>query len=233
MGCTLSSAAADLREGAAPPEAKTAVAVGQDDASSVEVTGHTIVETVAADLADVVEVTAVAVGVEDEASSSQAPHEPLYTPEVPGCGPSPEVICIAQGEDVPPPLKKGFLPKQGHFAKNWRTRFFVLEAGSLKYYTASTALPPYGVQFRGQMSMVGVKMTTGQTVVTLDFEGNAAAFRLLLNKIASPTGRESQAKVSSSKGLQKQLLLDMRYPSERIEWIAALNAHIIYANDNI
>ena len=45
-----------------------------------------------------------------------------------------------------PPSKKGWMKKQGRkgLVKNWKKRYFVLEAGKLLYYVDKLDIPPFG-----------------------------------------------------------------------------------------
>ena len=43
-----------------------------------------------------------------------------------------------------PGLHEGWLLKEGHFAKNWKRRFFVLERGVLEYFESPEAKTTLG-----------------------------------------------------------------------------------------
>lgn len=104
-----------------------------------------------------------------------------------------------------PPLKKGFILKEGHLFKNWKNRFFVLEAGTMIYYESSTDTYPYGVRKKGEIILKGTTAKVNQNIITISFEGDAA----------------------SRDGLST-LTLEIRYPTEREEWFQAIKSHIAY-----
>jgi hypothetical protein len=56
---------------------------------------------------------------------------------------------------IRPETAMGFLLKQGHIIKNWKSRFVVLEKGSLKYYVTSSSLPSYGKDLKGGFDLAG------------------------------------------------------------------------------
>lgn len=45
-----------------------------------------------------------------------------------------------------PPRKMGWMKKQGRkgLVKNWKKRYFVLEAGKMYYYVDKIDVPPFG-----------------------------------------------------------------------------------------
>lgn len=51
----------------------------------------------------------------------------------------------------------GWMKKQGHIAKNWKTRFFVLDHGFLTYYVDQQEKPPFGVDKKGQLCLAGYR----------------------------------------------------------------------------
>lgn len=107
-----------------------------------------------------------------------------------------------------PPLKKGFILKEGHMIKNWKNRFFVLDAGTLTYYESSTDTYPFGVRKKGEMLLKGTALKTDRNIIYITYEG------------PSVSGRE---------GLTS-LTLEIRYPTEREEWCQAIRSHISYIN---
>lgn len=48
-----------------------------------------------------------------------------------------------------PTVVMGYLMKQGHFVKNWKKRFFVVERGVLRYYEKEQENHPYGINLKG------------------------------------------------------------------------------------
>eukprot|EP00128_Syssomonas_multiformis_P009438 Colp12_sorted_trinity150504_noHs@8430 len=107
-----------------------------------------------------------------------------------------------------PPLKKGFILKEGHMIKNWKNRFFVLDAGTLTYYESSTDTYPFGVRKKGEMLLKNTTLKTDRNIIYITYEG------------PSVSGRE---------GLTS-LTLEIRYPTEREEWSQAIRSHIAYIN---
>lgn len=106
-----------------------------------------------------------------------------------------------------PPLKKGFILKEGHLIKNWRNRFFVLEAGTMTYYESSTDVYPYGVRKKGEIILKGTTLKMSNNIISITYDGD----------------------VTSREGLSK-LTLEIRYPTEREEWFQAIRNHITYFN---
>jgi hypothetical protein len=106
-----------------------------------------------------------------------------------------------------PPLKKGFILKEGHLVKNWKNRFFVLDAGVMTYYESSTDKPPYGVNKKGEIFLRGTTAKVDKNTITVQYDGD----------------------VTSREGLAK-LVLEIRYPTEREEWFQAIRQHVIYSS---
>lgn len=60
--------------------------------------------------------------------------------------------------EIPVPRRlTGWMKKQGHVAKNWKSRFFVLDHGFLTYYVDQQEKPPYGVDKKGQLCLAGYR----------------------------------------------------------------------------
>ena len=59
-----------------------------------------------------------------------------------------------------PQLLTGWLQKQGHFVRNWKKRFFVLEMGRLQYFEKKSPKegPPYGVNSKGCILMTHIEL---------------------------------------------------------------------------
>jgi hypothetical protein len=114
---------------------------------------------------------------------------------------------VQQTQQAPrgPPLKKGFILKEGHLVKNWKNRFFVLDGGVMTYYESSTDKPPYGVNKKGEIILKGAKAKVEKNIITISHVGDAAA-----------------------KGGQETLTLEIRYPTEKEEWFEAITSHIVY-----
>ena len=96
--------------------------------------------------------------------------------------------------------------KQGHVMKNWNSRQFVMEKGWLRYYVSEKKDYPYGINEKGKMYLKGVSVVEDKTQVIL--------------KAVSGRGADGH----------DELVLDIKYPSERADWIAEISKHIAYAN---
>lgn len=107
-----------------------------------------------------------------------------------------------------PPLKKGFILKEGHLIKNWRNRFFVLDAGTLTYYESSTDTYPYGVTKKGEMFLKDATLNVDRNIIYI---------------------QHKQRGSNKGEGLTN-LTLEIRYPTEKEEWCAAIRNHIAYIN---
>eukprot|EP00603_Paraphysomonas_imperforata_P010340 CAMPEP_0114479910 /NCGR_PEP_ID=MMETSP0104-20121206/16837_1 /TAXON_ID=37642 ORGANISM="Paraphysomonas imperforata, Strain PA2" /NCGR_SAMPLE_ID=MMETSP0104 /ASSEMBLY_ACC=CAM_ASM_000202 /LENGTH=116 /DNA_ID=CAMNT_0001655333 /DNA_START=113 /DNA_END=460 /DNA_ORIENTATION=+ len=77
-----------------------------------------------------------------------------------------DIPAISKGSEVRtlgsiPALLKGHFVKRGHFIKNWKSRFFVLELGRLSYFEKenSTGEPPYGEGFLKSIVLRNVGMS--------------------------------------------------------------------------
>jgi len=99
-----------------------------------------------------------------------------------------------------PDKKKGYILKQGHVIKNWKNRFFILDEGVLTYYESSTPNAPYGVNKKGELKLNDITVTDNKSLVTLSTRGRGAA----------------------------DLVLEIKYPNEREEWVAAIRQHVDY-----
>ena len=119
---------------------------------------------------------------------------------------SSETVPITQMSTVPP-LKKGFILKEGHLIKSWKNRFFVLENGVMTYYESSIDKPPYGAGKKGEMSLKDTTAIVDKNIITITYNGDGAS-------------REGKSK----------LTLEIRYPTEKEEWLQAINSHIAYCS---
>jgi hypothetical protein len=106
-----------------------------------------------------------------------------------------------------PPGRKGTIFKQGHLVKNWKSRFFILEKGVLTYYESSTTTPPYGKNMKGFLNLNNCTVAVEKTII-----------------------RISSAEPANEKG-HTELVLDIKYPNERVEWVLAIKEHIEYYSD--
>lgn len=81
--------------------------------------------------------------------------------------------------------------------KNWKNRYFVLENGVLSYFENSQMKDK-----KGDMNLQNCKVEVDKTIVKIVARDAAAA-----------------------KG-QSELVLEIKYPNERDEWVAAIDKHI-------
>ncbi|RYH22792.1 hypothetical protein EON65_18710, partial [archaeon] len=105
---------------------------------------------------------------------------------------------------APPASRKGTIFKQGHMVKNWKNRFFVLENGIMAYYETSSPRPPFGVNKKGEISLKGCTVSMDKSIVTI-----------------------SSSQSANDKG-HKELVLDIKYPNERQEWMESITEHIAF-----
>ncbi len=147
-----------------------------------------------------------------------------------------------------PLMKRGFLKKQGHLIRNWKTRFFILNYGILTYYEKD------GVESNGVVENAKGKVELQHAAVVVmmnDENGKPLSdddHRVCIsvdtgNKRASISGalmnggepvKESE---SSSGGKQAasggnyKLILQMKSQQEKKEWFEAIRKHIEYARE--
>jgi hypothetical protein len=100
-------------------------------------------------------------------------------------------------------MKTGFIKKEGHMVKNWKSRYFVLnstpEETRLAYFVKAKSSAPFGEEEKGFLVMKGC---TTQRV------GN---FVVLTPKEGSPLKLDFEKK-------------------DKEEWMLAFRAHITYAD---
>eukprot|EP01034_Spumella_vulgaris_P022418 gene22417-28542_t len=85
-----------------------------------------------------------------------------------------------------PERKKGYILKQGHYRKNWKNRYFVLDNGELIYYESSTSNFPFGVKQLGDFDLHEAEVCECKSILTL-------------------TGGDGRTKLN----------LEIKYPNER------------------
>jgi hypothetical protein len=111
--------------------------------------------------------------------------------------------------DKAPPMKKGWMRKQGRsgLVKNWKTRFFVLADGKLAYYVSEIPESPYGEVLKGELSLVNSE-------VVEEHHRNI---------------NDKQVFVVSYNG-ENNILMETDNASETLEWANAIRSHIKFYN---
>ena len=129
-------------------------------------------------------------------------------------------------EMAPPAIKKGSMTKRGHIVHNWKSRHFVLMDGILTYYESASPNPPYGVNKKGEMNLRGAEVTGNKTNLIIKRIKDTGDFR------NSKFNRSSSSRKSLSGKLESdghdELIVDIKYPNERDEWLEAIQSHIEY-----
>lgn len=110
---------------------------------------------------------------------------------------------------APPPLKRGWLRKKGHFVGNWKRRYMVLDGGKITYYEKEISTFPFGASEKGVFELRGMK-----TSVPDEGGKSKGPARLYIS--------------SGTKG--DDLLLEVDSSSERDGWLAAVEQHIRFAD---
>eukprot|EP01038_Epipyxis_sp_PR26KG_P006788 gene6788-9298_t len=100
-----------------------------------------------------------------------------------------------------PLARKGYILKQGQMIKSWKNRYFILDNGMMTYYENSSSVPPYGVNLKGEVSLDSKVINSTGSILTI---------------MSQPTASKKD----------RELILDIRDPKEREEWVNALNSHI-------
>ena len=87
-------------------------------------------------------------------------------------------------------VKQGWLLKLGHFRKNWKRRWFVLDGGILRYYVYPLDVPPYGSNLRGEINLEGYFVRK--------FPENSGKFELISLSDELAKRKEQQQRLSLS-----------------------------------
>jgi len=108
-----------------------------------------------------------------------------------------------------PALKKGWMKKErrGGALKNWNKRWFVLEAGIIKYYEKELAQPPFGDSLKGELSLL--------SAVIDQVKGKCT---------------DKQIYITSGSGDKDQLLMECETVEDANGWSVAINEHIRFMN---
>lgn len=98
-----------------------------------------------------------------------------------------------------PPLRKGYMLKKGQIVKNWKNRYFVLEAGVLKYYEESTKKYPFGNRLKGEIPLKNMQVVLQQPRIYLNHKDGS-----------------------------NRLELEIPNTLDRVDWCTAIKRHIEY-----
>lgn len=149
-----------------------------------------------------------------------------------------------------PPMKKGWIKKQGHVVKNWKNRFFILNYGVLTYYDKDGGESSGLVeQAKGKIEL---QFATVSNVIN-DEHGKALSdkdFRICVSlepptttSASSAGGNRSSAAVrqsSASSGgangggsgsKEYKLILQISTAEEKKDWFDLIRKHIEYAKE--
>lgn len=122
-------------------EEKPQVAAAAEAPAEAPQQGSTIsVEDVVAHVEQVVAHVAEAISAEPEQQVEvQEESKPAAAEVAAAVEEAPVAAAVAAEEPVEeePAIYMGYLTKRGHFVRNWKRRYFVLDAGVLKYYSKS------------------------------------------------------------------------------------------------
>jgi hypothetical protein len=116
---------------------------------------------------------------------------------------------------------KGWLSKEGHFIKNWKKRYFVLNQGYLRYYERAIDEPPYGVSLKGE-----VKLNL-QSRIELQISPDGKALKencFILNGSVLEGESKKSSKQSSS-----YLIMEAATPEDKAYWVEAIEEQIFIA----
>jgi hypothetical protein len=106
----------------------------------------------------------------------------------------------------PPAKKVGFIKKEGHVVKNWKSRYFVLlstpSESKLTYYEKAKPTAPFGIGEKGNIALKGCTVQATGKFITL----------------LPKSGAQSDS-----------LKLDFE-ANDKDQWVDAIRAHIAYAN---
>jgi hypothetical protein len=150
-----------------------------------------------------------------------------------------EVVMAAEDgeflEDLPPAppaMKRGMILKCGHIVQSWKNRYFVLSEGIMTYYEAPSSNPPYGLNKKGEMNLRHTEMIGEKTKVIIRRLKTSDSSRVSHLSRSSSSRRTFSLKEDSGDG-HGELILDIKYPSERDEWMEAIQSHIEYYTEEL
>ena len=88
-----------------------------------------------------------------------------------------------------PPVRVGFMKKQGHVMRNWQKRYFVLDMGILRYYEKSAG-KGLGEKLKGEIGLAGarVDMQGGDRLYISEGSGGAKDLLLHVEDVAHEDG---------------------------------------------
>ena len=115
-----------------------------------------------------------------------------------------------------PPMKKGWLSKQGRgtgllMYRSWKRRYFVLELGKITYFEGPNPLnlPSYGESLKGEMRLMNAHVSEPKK------DNDKLKKRIL---------------ISGGEGIETDLLVEADNDKDAKEWLDALRQHCRYAS---
>ena len=123
---------------------------------------------------------------------------------------------------APPAVRGGWLHKEGHYAKTWKRRWFVVADGAARYYRAEDAR-----KMLGEMDLRGASQVECVEGDLKRLKGNKWGWVLRTAEI----GRlELAVRGGVARPMHDRYLLAAESEEERSQWKRALGAHITYAS---
>ena len=123
---------------------------------------------------------------------------------------------------APPAVRGGWLYKEGHYAKTWKRRWFVVADGAARYYRAEDAR-----KMLGEMDLRGASQVECVEGDLKRLKGNRWGWVLRTAEI----GRlELPVRGGVARPMHDRYLLAAESEEERSQWKRALGAHITYAS---
>jgi len=104
-----------------------------------------------------------------------------------------------------PLVLRGWLTKQGHKVRNWKTRYFVLDRGLLSYYADQKDTAPFGDNLKGQICLAGyLLLQSASSEVELPEHGRSVSVVGKLSRQFSNKAAESKQGAMPNRFLLQQ-----------------------------
>jgi hypothetical protein len=148
----------------------------------------------------------------------------------------------------PPPMKRGWLQKQGHKVKSIKTRFFVLDRGYIHYYVDEAAFPPFGTDIRGSLSLAGYVINFDAERSSGGSTQNVRISSMFSHRITKPASSKMNplhiellleehfyvhAQDLNLSSVPDKFLLVLEDVNMKQGWISAINAHTRYIESTL